>query len=214
MTMLDLPGQPTLDKLGLIGTCSRLPLQVNAARLQAEVAALPEISWAGTGGRVGVHRAAQAIFLRGFAPAEGNKPIEDRAQLADMPYAAEIITRLIPGAAQRCLLARLPAGARVVGHIDQAPYFAKTIRIHVPVVTNDDAWMYCGGLAFRMQPGEVWALNNSSTHGVWNAHATDARTHLICDFLPNPELLGQLSQAERDLGAPNAELENVMRGAQ
>ena len=33
--MLDLPGQPTLDKLGLIGTCSRLPLQVNAARLHA-----------------------------------------------------------------------------------------------------------------------------------------------------------------------------------
>jgi len=212
--MLDLPGQPTLDKLGLIGTCSRLPLQVNAARLQAEVASLPEISWSGTGGRVGVHRAAQAIFLRGFAPAEGNKPIEDRAQLADMPYVAEIITKLIPGAAQRCLLARLPAGARVVGHIDQAPYFAKTIRIHVPVVTNDDAWMYCGGLAFRMAPGEVWALNNSSSHGVWNAHATDARTHLICDFLPTPELLEQLTQAERDLGAPNAELENVMRGAQ
>jgi hypothetical protein len=214
MTMLDLPGQPTLDKLGLIGTCSRLPLQVNAARLQAEVAALPEITWAGTGGRVGVHRAAQAIFLRGFAPAEGNKPIEDRAQLADLPYAAEIITKLIPGAAQRCLLARLPAGARVVGHIDQAPYFAKTIRIHVPVATNDEAWMYCGGLAFRMQPGEVWALNNSSTHGVWNAHATDSRTHLICDFLPTAELLEQLSQAERNLGAPNAELENVMRGAQ
>jgi hypothetical protein len=214
MTMLDLPGQPTLDKLGLIGTCSRLPLQVNAARLQAEVAALPEILWAGTGGRVGVHRAAQAIFLRGFAPAEGNKPIEDRAQLADMPYAAEIITNLIPGAAQRCLLARLPAGARVTGHIDLAPYFAKTIRIHVPVVTHDAAWMYCGGLAFRMAPGEVWAINNSSTHGVWNAHATDPRTHLICDFLPTPELLEQLLQAERGLGAPNAELENVMRGAQ
>jgi hypothetical protein len=64
MLMLDLPGQPTLDKLGLIGTCSRLPLQVNAARLQAEVAALPEILLAGTGGRVGVHRPAQAIFLR------------------------------------------------------------------------------------------------------------------------------------------------------
>ena len=56
--MLDLPGQPTLDKLGLIGTCSRLAAGVDAARLQAEVAALPESTWAGTGGRVGVHRAA------------------------------------------------------------------------------------------------------------------------------------------------------------
>ena len=43
--MLDLPGHPTLDKLDLIGTCSRL--RVDAARLQAEVAALPESAWAG-----------------------------------------------------------------------------------------------------------------------------------------------------------------------
>ena len=56
MPMLDLPGHPTLDKLGLIGTCSRLPVQVNAGQLEAEVAALPESAWAGTGGRVGVHR--------------------------------------------------------------------------------------------------------------------------------------------------------------
>jgi hypothetical protein len=211
--MLDLPGHPTLDKLGLIGTCSRLPLRVDAARLQAEVATLPDIYWASTGGRVGVHLAAQAIFLRGYAPAEGAKPIEDRAPLAALPYIHEIITQLLPAIAQRCLLARLPAAARVTGHIDLAPYFAKTIRIHVPVVTNDSAWMYCAGLAFRMQPGEVWALNNSATHGVWNAHATEPRTHLICDFLPSPELLELLARAERDLGAPNRQVEQVMRGA-
>ena len=151
--MLDLPGHPTLDKLGLIGTCSRLPVRVNAGQLEAEVAALPESAWAGTGGRVGVHRAAQATFLRGFAPAEGEKPIEDRELLGAMPYVREIITRLIPAPAQRCLLARLPPAGRITAHIDLAPYFSKTIRIHVPVVTNADAWMYCGGLAFRMQPG-------------------------------------------------------------
>jgi len=212
--MLDLPGHPTLDKLGLIGTCSRLPLRVNAAQLETEVAALPESAWAGTGGRVGVHRAAQASFLRGFAPAEGEKPIEDRELLGAMPYVREIITRLIPAPAQRCLLARLPPAARITAHIDLAPYFSKTIRIHVPVITHADAWMYCGGLAFHMQPGEVWALNNSSSHGVWNAHATDARTHLICDFLPSPELLGLLGRAERDLGAPNAQLDSMMRGGQ
>jgi len=211
--MLDLPGHPTLDKASLIGTCSRLPVRVDAERIRAEVAALPEASWGGTGGRVGVHRAAQAIFLRGYAPAEGEKPIADREPLGGLPYVRELITQLIPAAAQRCLLARLPAGARITGHIDLAPYFAKTIRIHVPVVTHDAAWMYCGGLSFQMQPGEVWALNNSATHGVWNAHAAAARTHLICDFLPSPELLGILARAERHLGVANAEVEQMMRGA-
>jgi hypothetical protein len=211
--MLDLPGHPTLDKLGLIGTCSRLPVRVDAVRLQAEVGTLPESSWAGAGGRVGVHRAAQAIFLRGFAPAEGEKPIEDREQFNALPYVRELITGLIPAAAQRCLLARLPPATRILGHIDLAPYFSKTIRIHFPVVTNTDAWMYSAGLAFQMHPGEVWALNNSATHGVWNANTTEARTHLICDFLPSPELLELLTRAERDLGAPNAQLDLVMRGA-
>jgi len=59
----------------------------------------------------------------------------------------------------------------------------------------------------------VGALNNSATHGVWNAHATAARTHLICDFLPDPELLVLLARAERELGAPNAQVDQVMRGA-
>jgi hypothetical protein len=212
--MLDLPGHPTLDKVGLIGACSRLPLRVNAARLQAEVAALPEGSWAGTGGRVGVHRAAQAIFLRGYAPAEGDKPIEDREPLAALPYVHELITKTIPAAAQRCLLARLPSGARITGHIDLAPYFAKTLRIHVPVVTHDQAFMFCAGLAYKMSPGEVWALNNSASHGVWNAHATQARTHLICDFLPSDGLLELLARSERELGTADEQLDRVMRGAQ
>jgi hypothetical protein len=212
--MLDLPGHPTLDKRGLIGACSRLPLRLDATQLQAEVAALPEASWAGTGGRVGVHRAAQAIFLRGYAPAEGEKPIEDREPLAALPYVREIISSLIPAAAQRCLLARLPPGARITAHIDKAPYFSKTLRIHVPVVTQGQAFMYCAGLAYRMQPGEVWALNNSAMHGVWNAHATEARTHLICDFLSSPELLGLLARAERQLGVADDELDRVMREGQ
>jgi hypothetical protein len=212
--MLDLPGHPVLDKAALIGACSRLPVRANVARLQAEVARLPESAWAGTGGRIGVHRPAQAIFLRGFAPAEGDTPIEDREPLDGLPYVREIIETLIPAPAQRCLLARLPPGARIAGHIDRAPYFAKTIRIHVPVVTSEEAWMYCAGLAFRMQAGEVWALNNSATHGVWNAHATDARTHLICDFLPSPGLHELLALAERELGARNEPLDRQMRGAQ
>lgn len=211
--MLDLPGHPLLDKPRLIGRCSRLPLQVDAARLQAEVEALPAGSWGNTGGRVGVHRQAEAIFLRGHAPAEGEKPIEDREPLAWLPYVRHIVTELIPAPAQRCLLAKLPPDASVTGHIDRAPYFGKTIRIHVPVVTNDAAWMYSDGLTFRMRAGEVWALNNSAPHAVWNAHASESRTHLICDFLPSAALLELLGRGERELGVSNAAVDRVVLAA-
>jgi hypothetical protein len=211
--MFDLP-DPPLDKAALIGACARLPVAVDAMRLRAEVDALPESLWESRGGRLGPHDAARAVFLRGYAPAEGRgKPLEDREALAQLPYAREIITRLLPAPPQRCLLARLPAGAMVPPHSDIGPYFLKTIRIHVPVITHENVWMYCDGRVFRMQAGEVWALNNIAEHAVWNADATRPRTHMICDYLPSPALLDLLARAERNLGTVNAEVERHLQAA-
>lgn len=211
--MFDLPDSP-LDKAALIGACARLPIAVDAMRLRAEVDALPESLWETRAGRLGPHDAARAVFLRGYAPAEGRgKPVEDRESLAQLPYAREIITRLLPAPPQRCLLARLPAGAMVPPHSDIGPYFLKTIRIHVPVITHENVWMYCDGRVFRMQAGEVWALNNIAEHAVWNADATRPRTHMICDYLPSPALLDLLARAERNLGTINAEVERHLQAA-
>ena len=143
--MLDLPGHAILDKAVLIGGCVRLRAHVDAERLRSEVANLPASLWGTTGGRVGVHSAAEAVFLRGYAPAEGDKPIEDRPALDRLPYVREIIQSFIPATPQRCLLARLPAGASIAPHIDRAPYFAKTLRLHFPVETHNEAWMVAAG---------------------------------------------------------------------
>jgi hypothetical protein len=209
--MLDLPGYPVLDKHQLVGACLRLPLRVDAQMLRAQVAALPVSIWGTTGGRVGVHSAAEALFLRGHAPAEGHTPIEDRAPLAALPYVREIIERLIPAAPLRCLLARLPAGAVIAPHIDRAPYFAKSLRIHVAVETHAQAYMLCAGQGYVMQPGEVWALNNCAEHAVWNADPARSRTHLICDFLPSPNLLEMLAAGDRQLGESMPEVDRYVR---
>lgn len=198
--MLDLPGQPVIDKTALVGGCLRLPLRVDARRLAAEVAALPASLWGTRGGRVGVHRDAEALFLRGYAPAQGALPIEDREPLGLLPYISEIIQHLIPAPPQRCLLARLPGGATIAPHIDRAPYFAKTLRLHFPIESHDLAWMVAGPLCYSMQPGEIWVLNNSGPHAVWNADPNRSRTHMICDFLPTPALLQLLAQGDRTLG--------------
>lgn len=198
--MLDLPGQPVIDKTALVGGCLRLPLRVDAQRLATEVDALPGSLWGTRGGRIGVHLDADALFLRGYAPAQGDLPIEDREPLTLLPYAREIIGKLIPAPAQRCLLARLPGGASVAPHIDRAPYFAKTLRLHFPVQTHERAWMIAGSLCYSMKPGEVWVLNNSSPHAVWNADPELSRTHMICDFLPTPALSELMAAGDRALG--------------
>lgn len=208
--MLDLSDCPEIDKHALVGGCLRLPLVVDAGRLVTEVRALPSEAWDLRGGsgrypQQGVHQAAETVFLRGYTPAEGDRPIEDRPWLDALPYVRQLVREVLGSKPQRCLLARLPGGASIAPHIDRAPYFAKTIRLHVPVESHEQAWMLSTGLAYRMKPGEVWALNNVAPHGVWNAHPTQSRTHLICDFLPDPGLLALLAAGERDLGRPMPE---------
>jgi hypothetical protein len=208
MAMNDLLANPVIDKAALLGGCVRLPLTVDGARLAAEVGMIPPEEW-GAAGRVGVHRAAESLFLRGHAPAEGQKPIEDRPILDTLPYARAIIGTVLPADPLRALLARLPAGAEIRPHVDSGPLLARTIRIHVPVETNERVWMLCDGNAYRMIPGEVWALNNGAEHGVWNRDAERSRTHMICDFLPSPELLALVAKGERGLGIPIGEAEAI-----
>ena len=213
-SMLSIPNYPVLDKIALIGGCARLDSACDAARLQAEVAALPTQFWGQSGGRVGVHNPAQAVFLRGHAPAQGDLPVANREALLHLPYLRELIHESIPAPPLRCLLALLPAGALIAPHIDQADYFSKTIRLHMPVTTSADVWMYCAGSCYQMRPGEVWALNNSSVHGAVNADAQLSRIHLICDFLPSPALLHLLTDADRGRGKRNDMVESRLFATQ
>lgn len=191
---------PVLDKASLIGRCARLHQGCDAARLVDEVAALPARYWGDKGGRGGPQVGAQAVFLRGYAPMEGKKPIEDREAFDHLPYVRELITSLIPAEPSRCLLALLPAGELVAPHVDRGRLLARSIRLHMPVVTSDDVWMFCDEFSYNMRPGEIWALNNGALHGVWNADTQLDRIHVICDFAPTPGLLDMLAGAQRDLG--------------
>jgi hypothetical protein len=189
-----------VDKHSLVGGCSRLDLQVDAERLRAEFEAIPEECWGSRGGRVNLHSKADAIFMRGYARAEGFKPIEDRDILASLPYMKQLIYETISTKPMRCLLAKLGPGDWIKEHVDYGPYFDKTVRIHVPIITNENVAMYSNGRRYNMQTGEVWAINNLAPHAVKNHDESGIRTHLICDFLPEPDILERVAGADKSLG--------------
>lgn len=190
-------GETKPDKHALIGSCIRLPVSFDLAQLIAEFHTIADTLWGTRAGRVGVHVQTEAVFLRGYAPAEGDLPIEDRPVLASLPFTRALIYETFQAPPQRCLFAKLRAGGEIRPHIDQGTYFERTIRIHFPVVTNPQAIMVADQQSFHMQAGEAWALNNSAVHGVVNSHPTEARTHLICDYLPNEHLRQLLRDARR-----------------
>jgi hypothetical protein len=184
-----------LNKQALIGSCLQLPVRFDFAKLLSEFHTIADTLWGTRAGRVGVHVQTEAVFLRGHAPAEGDLPIEDREVLASLPFTRALLYETFQAPPQRCLFAKLRAGGEIRPHIDQGTYFERTIRIHFPVVTNRQAVMVADKQSFHMQAGEAWALNNSAVHGVVNAHPTEARTHLICDYLPTEPLRQLLRDA-------------------
>lgn len=197
--MSDLTAIPCVDKHALIGGCVRLPLAIDRERLVDEVLSLPGTLWGTRGGRVGVHQPTEGIFLRGHAPIEGPKPIEDREPLGLLPYIQELITTIIPATPMRCLLAKLAADSTIRMHVDKGDYFLQTLRLHLPIVTDPAVAMFCNKHSYHMRPGEVWALNNSALHGV-RSNWSKPRIHLICDFLPSDALCRLIQAGERDLG--------------
>lgn len=208
--MLELPGQPLLDKAALVGACVRLKFRPDLETLRRECAALPREAWSGSG-RSARHRMTESVFLRGFAPAEGERPIEDRDALAAMPATRALIHEQLGGTPQRCLLARLAPGGTIDPHLDRPPYFWQTLRLHLALHTNAATWMYCGGYRYHFAAGEVWALNNSTLHAVANEDSAQWRTHLICDLLPGPALLAALRDGERALGERDARFDGELR---
>lgn len=186
-----------LDKARLIGSCVLLPVEFDTGALLDEFFAISKNQWGTKGGRVGVHLQAEAIFLRGFAPAEGDLPIEDRPLLATLPAFRSVIYNLFDAQPLRCLLAKLQPSGVIPKHIDKGGYFDRTLRIHIPIVTNEQSTMTVNEREFHMRVGEVWVINNCAVHGVENGHPTEARTHLICDYLPSEHLLGLLESGRR-----------------
>jgi hypothetical protein len=76
---------------------------------------------------------------------------------------------------------RLSPGSVIKEHRDHDLAFEDgTVRIHVPVTTNDGVDFRLNGTRCVMPAGSAWYLRLSDPHSVANRRATD-RVHLVID---------------------------------
>jgi len=79
----------------------------------------------------------------------------------------------------------LEAGATIKPHRDIGYSFEQgLIRIHIPVVTNDQVRLAVNGERINMRAGECWYCNFNDVHEVAN-NSDEPRTHLILDCVVN-----------------------------
>ena len=194
---------PSPDPAGLPDRM-QLPLRFDAARMAAEVAAIPADDWIAHFVRQNYEGGWSIIPLRCKAGAKhpimmavsdpSATEFEDTPWLACAPYLREVLDS-IPCALHSVRLMRLEPQSRIKPHSDvDLDAVTGTARLHVPITTNPQVDFRLNGTTVAMEPGTVWYLRLSDEHQVTNA-GQDCRIHLVIDCAANDWLLGLLGAA-------------------
>ena len=123
------------------------------------------------------------------------------SKLDQLPSTRQFLREFLPGKVLRAHFSTLGSHERVSEHVDgnvgdRYKFFEDTIRVHLPIVTNEKCVFYVEGELFRMREGEVWMIDNRKTHAVINRGKS--RLHLIVDLEPDEKLLEWLDEAHPD----------------
>jgi len=81
----------------------------------------------------------------------------------------------------RVMLVKLNPWGHITPHTDEGTYAEHYERFHLPVVTNDTAFMRIGTDLINMRRGCVYKIAHRVEHECWNLNGGD-RIHLIFDM--------------------------------
>ena len=157
----------------------QLPVLFDVARLQAEVAALPDEAWVAHPDQVAGNSAARLISASGAEVDSVHGQMLPTRWLEGMPYVQQVLAGF--GVVwSRSRLMRLAPGAGVPEHADINYHWHTRVRLHIPVFTQSAVRFHCDGEVVHMAAGEAWIFDNWRRHHVENKASQD-RIHLVAD---------------------------------
>ena len=157
----------------------QLPVYFDVARLQAEVAALPDAAWVAHPDRIPGNSAVRLISSGGEETDFIHGQMLATPWLETMPYVRQVLASfgVVWG---RSRLMRLAPGANVPVHADINHNWYTRVRMHIPVLTRPEVSFHCDGQVVHMAAGEAWIFDNWRQHHVEN-QSDAARVHLVAD---------------------------------
>ncbi|HMK24801.1 MAG TPA: aspartyl/asparaginyl beta-hydroxylase domain-containing protein [Chitinophagaceae bacterium] len=140
-----------------------------------------------------------------FVSPENNPEYKDTVFLEPCVYFREVLSSFkCPLLAVRLL--KLNAGAVIKEHTDAELCFEMgEIRIHIPVVTNNEVEFYLDKERMNVKEGECWYMNFNLPHSV-NNKSNAARIHLVVDAKVNDwvrELFSQPAIHKKEMDEPD-----------
>ena len=158
----------------------QLPIAIDAAALEAEIAALGEGPWRPHPQGFAGNSMLPLVAAHGDAANEAfSGPMRPTPELLRCPYLTQVFASL-GATVGRSRLMRLSGHAEVTRHADQGYYWAERVRVHVPVVTQPTVRFECGDATINMAAGECWIFDTWRQHRVFN-DAVQSRIHLVVD---------------------------------
>jgi hypothetical protein len=123
----------------------------------------------------------------GSAGTKSLDPFEYTPLAKDTPYFVDVIEGL-ECQIKSVRLSCLRPGGEIFEHKDEGISFEEgDVRLHIPIVTNDQVVFRLGGELQKWGAGELWYGDFSEMHSVANP-AAQARIHLLIDCLMSPAL--------------------------
>jgi quercetin dioxygenase-like cupin family protein len=190
----------------------QLPFRFDAQRIEQEVKSIAAQHWQlhyQTKHYTGGWSAISLRSVNGSTESIVVSPLADVAYkdtvfLEQSDYLKEVLSVFnCPLKAVRLL--KLDAGAVVKKHKDaELSYEYGEIRIHIPVVTNDQVEFYLDQERMLLKEGECWYMNFNLPHAIENK-SDSARIHLVIDAVVNDwvkELFAQPSLLIKEINDP------------
>lgn len=103
------------------------------------------------------------------------------AQARKAIMAESVGRQYLSGEMARAMVSRLDKGSSIFWHVDDGDYHERTVRFHLPLVTNPACIMYSGPESLHMEAGSLWFFNNKFRHSAGN-WGPFMRLHLIFEM--------------------------------
>ncbi|WP_353230661.1 aspartyl/asparaginyl beta-hydroxylase domain-containing protein [Novosphingobium sp.] len=157
----------------------QLPVLFDVARLQDEVAGLPDAAWSPHPDGIPGNSAVRLITVDGAETDAHHGQMLPTRWLTAMPYLCQVLAGF--GVVwSRSRLMRLAPGVGVPEHADMNHHWHTRVRMHIPVFTRPEVRFHCDGQVVHMAAGEAWIFDNWRRHHVENPADAD-RIHLVAD---------------------------------
>ena len=157
----------------------KLPLKFDVEQLVQEISQFDEDSWQPHPGKHPGNSALPLISYGGLNNDLFSGSMEETPHLQKCEYIRQICANFgeVFG---RSRLMRLAGGSEVPIHVDAIYHWHRHVRIHIPLITNEQVIFHCGGQQVNMKAGECWLFDSWRNHKVVN-HSEQTRVHLVLD---------------------------------